>query len=71
MLKGFPRQRVAGVPKGLSSGVSPEVYTPRPVVATAADLKELAFASYAALKDTAPHNEGSHRRGRRGLLLIN
>ncbi len=50
MLKGFPRQSVAGVPQGLSEEVSSSVYlssnedTPRPVVATAADLKELAFA---------------------------
>ena len=41
---------VAGVPQGLSEEVSSSVYlssnedTPRPVVATAADLKELAFA---------------------------
>ncbi len=44
---GFPRQRVAGVPKGLSEEETSSVYKPRPVVATAADLKELAFASYA------------------------
>ena len=43
-LGGFPRQRVAGVLKGLSEEVSSSVYTPRPVVATAADLKELALA---------------------------